>query len=38
MRCRNFYHWWYCNWGGPGPLAPPLATPMQWGEFFGKIF
>ena len=17
------YHWWYFNWGGPGPLGPP---------------
>ena len=24
----NFYHWWYFNWGGPGPPGPPLATPM----------
>ena len=23
LRCRNFYHWWYFNWGDPGPLAPP---------------
>ena len=24
LRCRNFYHWWYFNWGGPGPLATPM--------------
>ena len=24
LRCCNFYHWWYFNWGGgPGPLGPP---------------
>ena len=23
LRCRIFYHWWYFNWGGPGPLGPP---------------
>ena len=30
LRCRNFYHWCYFNWGGGGPPAPPppLATPM----------
>ena len=21
--CRNFYHWWYFNWGGSGPPGPP---------------
>ena len=30
LRCHNFYHWWYFNWGGePGPLGSPLATPMM---------
>ena len=33
MLSKFFYHLGYFNWGGPGPLGPPLATPMSNSEF-----
>ena len=33
LRCRNFYHWWYFNWGGSGLLGPPSwlrLRPSVW--------